>query len=197
MKRTDDIWFNNPKIIFDKDRLSEFFPVKEMSLSEKLNAILRLSIYLSVILICYKKNINYIYILLVIIFVTYYIYNTKNDQKEGYCNKTIEKIPLPTSDNPMMNINLITDDRNKPAAPLSYNKPLLQDYINDKFNVDLYRDVSDVYGKRHSQRQFYTMPSTSIPNSQTSYAKWLYGTGPTCKEDGVKCAPYWNPLNNN
>ena len=51
-----------------------------------------------------------------------------------------------------------------------YNKPGLQVEIDEKFNHDLFRDVSSVYGKRNSQRQFYTVPSTTIPNNQTSFA---------------------------
>ena len=35
--------------------------------------------------------------------------------------------------------------------------------------------LSDVFGKRNSQRQFYTMPNTEVPNSQDEFAKWLYG----------------------
>ena len=36
-----------------------------------------------------------------------------------------------------------------------------------------------------SQRQFVTMPSTSIPNDQGSYMNWLYKIpGKTCKEGG-------------
>ena len=47
--------------------------------------------------------------------------------------------------------------------------------IDTHFYQDLFRDVSDVYGKVHSQRQFYTMPVTTIPNDQDKFANWLYG----------------------
>ena len=50
------------------------------------------------------------------------------------------------------------------------------------FNEDLYRDVTDVFGKNNSQRQYYTVPGNQVPNDQGSFAQWCYGTPPTCKE---------------
>ena len=46
----DNFWSDNPRILFNKDKLHLFFPTKEMTLIEKLNAIARLSIYLGVLL---------------------------------------------------------------------------------------------------------------------------------------------------
>ena len=49
-------------------------------------------------------------------------------------------------------------------------------------------DIDDIYSKYNSQRQFYTMPNTSIPNKQKEFALWLYNRGPTCKEgNGYQC----------
>ena len=38
--------------------------------------------------------------------------------------------------------------------------------VEQNFNYGLYQDVGDVWGKNNGQRQFYTMPNTSIPNKQ-------------------------------
>ena len=49
--------------------------------------------------------------------------------------------------------------------------------------------MNDIYNNRNSQRQYYTMPNTQIPNDQTSFARWLYATPPSCKEgNGLQCA---------
>ena len=64
----------------------------------------------------------------------------------------------------------------------SYNNVGIKNIIENKFNDDLYLDSNDLFNRRNSQRQFYTMPNTSIPNGQNDFAKWLYSTGPTCKE---------------
>jgi hypothetical protein len=58
------------------------------------------------------------------------------------------------------------------------------------FGHNLFTDVDDLFGKMNSQRQFYTMPSTTIPNKQGEFAKWLYSNPKTCKEDQDYCLRY-------
>ena len=94
-----------------------------------------------------------------------------------------------TINNPFMNANLITDKRDRNAACLYYDNPEIAAKVETNFDNNLYRDVSDLYNKRNSQRQYYTMPATTIPNEQTSFAKWLYLSPPTCKEDAIRCVP--------
>lgn len=107
----------------------------------------------------------------------------------------------PTKNNPFMNINTlqlgqpesfqdeldIVDSlllENSEGASDTNPIGILDDSVNsttqskeiDKhFYQDLFRDTSDIYGKVHSQRQFYTMPVTTIPNDQEKFANWLYG----------------------
>lgn len=102
----------------------------------------------------------------------------------------------PTINNPFMNLNVITDSYNRAPAPLSYNSPSLQEKIEDDYSNNLYRDVSDVWNKSHGQLNFNTMPATTMPNDQTSFARWCYSTPPTCKEEGIRCVAYdINPQN--
>jgi len=57
--------------------------------------------------------------------------------------------------------------------------------LDDFFRIQWFSDPTDVFGRAQSQREFYTMPSTSIPNDQASYQDWLYKIpGKTCKEGG-------------
>jgi hypothetical protein len=195
---------NDYKILFTNERLTYFFPTKEMTLIEKLNAIFRLSIYLSILLYLLTNNYLYLYILIIVGAFTCFIYFNKKDSLELYFNsiensdqnmlassviESEKNHELPTVENPFMNINLITDDKDKIAPPPSWNNDEIQKTIEDKFGYNLYRDVGDLYGKSNSQRQYYTMPSTTIPNNQTSFAKWCYGVGPTCKEKSIYCSP--------
>ena len=202
-KNNDEFWLNDYKILFYSNKLTEFFPTINMTLIEKLNAIFRLSIYLSVLLYLVTNNYLYFYIMIIIGVFTTFIYYNQKDNIELYFNSinnsddnVIVERELenktdiePTTENPFMNINLITDNKEKSSAPKSWNNIELQKDINDKFNYNLYRDVGDLYGKSNSQREFYTMPSTTIPNEQTAFAKWCYSTGPTCKEDSIYCSP--------
>ena len=87
MKRDhDNFWFTNLKILFNKERLTEFFPNYEMTLNEKLNAISRLSIYLGILLTFISNNYNYMYITVIILLFTVIIFKLQADNVELYFN---------------------------------------------------------------------------------------------------------------
>ena len=204
MNNTNDLfWTDDYKILFYKEKLTEFFPSINMTLIEKLNAIFRMSIYLSILLYLLTSNYLYLYIMIIVGLFTCFIYYTQKDNVELYFNSNKNNIEInieekteikPEVQNPFMNINLITDNKEKEPAPPSWNNEKIQEDIEDKFGYNLYRDVGDLYGKSNSQRQYYTMPSTTIPNNQTSFAKWCYSTGPTCKESSIYCTPEMNQV---
>ena len=202
MKRDHDkFWFLDFKILFNKERLIEFFSNFDMTLNEKLNAISRLSIYLGILLTFISNNYNYMYITVIVILFTIIIFKLQTDNIELYFdsyrnnlkNKKKEET-LPTQNNPFMNHNILTDNPTKSAACKSFNNKSVKEDIEKKFNLNLYRDVSDLYHRNNSQRQYYTMPSTTIPNDQTKFAKWCYNTGKTCKEETIKCVPPWSSI---
>jgi len=95
-------------------------------------------------------------------------------------------VTRPTAANPFMNVLLdeISYNPTRPSADFATdpnNKAVLDDF----FRVQWTNDPTDVFGKTQGQRQFYTMPSTSIPNDQASFQNWLYLLpGKTCKEGG-------------
>jgi hypothetical protein len=204
----DHFWMDDYKILFYKEKITSFFPTIEMTLIEKLNAIFRLSIYISILLYLLTNNYLYLYIMIIVGLFTCFIYYNQKDNIELYFNsipnsdnniireRVFENNTdiTPTTENPFMNINLITDNKEKDPAPPSWNDTEVKKEIEDKFGYNLYRDVGDLYGKSNSQRQYYTMPSTTIPNNQTSFAKWCYSTGPTCKESSIYCSPEMNQV---
>jgi hypothetical protein len=91
-----------------------------------------------------------------------------------------------------MNV-LIDEIKYNPTRPsaLSVMDPSVKVQLDDFFRTEFYSDPTDVFGKTQSQREFITMPSTSIPNDQGSYQEWLYRIpGKTCKEGGrTACFP--------
>jgi hypothetical protein len=109
------------------------------------------------------------------------------EELEEYKRNTCRK---PTKENPFMNPD-ITDYNNgdPPAACNAYDEDI-NDNMNLNFNHELFRDVDEVWERANSQRQFYTIPNTSIPNNQTEFANWLYKVPETCKEDGTQCLRY-------
>ena len=104
----------------------------------------------------------------------------------------------PTIDNPFMNATMKDFLNVDPVTNRIVDRPEACDtndveikkQIDSSFNNNLYKDVNDVFGKMNSQRQFYTMPSTTIPNAQDDFAKWLYLNPKTCKEDQDFCLKY-------
>lgn len=204
----DPFWLNDATILFRKDRLDEFFPARNMTLVEQLNAIVRFMLYLSVLLAVYNKSTKPLFIFFGALVFTYLIYFFSNDKRldktEGFTSiieDGVEKTVIqPTLDNPYMNV-LMTDYIDNPNREAlskvnGYSNPRLQKDIDEKFNYNLYRDVEDIFDRMSSQRQFYTMPVTTIPSEQGKFANWLYKSPPTCKEgNGSQCiANIHNPL---
>ena len=68
-----------------------------------------------------------------------------------------------------MNV-LPTDNRDRKEACTTND---MKENINNKFEFNLYKNIGDVFGNENSQRQFYTMPSTTIPNNRKDFADWL------------------------
>lgn len=95
----------------------------------------------------------------------------------------------PTVNNPFMN-PLVTDfnDGDKPVACNADDEDINEEIV-EKFNKNLYRNVDDLFETENSQRQFFTIPETRLPNQQKEFAMWLYGDMPSCKDgsDSGKC----------
>jgi hypothetical protein len=101
----------------------------------------------------------------------------------------------PTARNPFMNV-LIDELKFNPGRPRAESvlDPAVKVKLDDFFRTEFFNDPTDVFGRSQSQRQFITMPATSIPNDVDSYQNWLYKIpGKTCKEGNPDaCVPGTN-----
>jgi hypothetical protein len=227
---TDKLWTQNIDIIFQKDRLYEIYPTDDMTNSEKLNSLFRLSIYVGVSFAILFSNYLYLYVPLIMAFIqigiTHYNKslienNNNNDNNNNNNNNNIQSTNLieeseeasldkikekyqntddrsriigeqstcvrPSEENPFMN-PLIYDSRYRQPACTSYDNNTVKSEIDQFFDNNLFKDSSDIYDNRQSQRQFFTMPYTTFPNDQNGFAMWAYGEPPTCKEgNGIQC----------
>jgi hypothetical protein len=103
-----------------------------------------------------------------------------------YTRPGVAVVTRPTATNPFMNV-LLDEIKYNPTRPSadSVQNPNNKVILDDFFRVQWFSDPTDVFGKTQGQRQFYTTPSTSIPNDQGSFQNWLYLIpGKTCKEGG-------------
>ena len=82
----DPFWLNDYKILFYKEKLTEFFPTIQMTLIEKLNAIFRMSIYLSILLYLLTNNYLYLYVMIIVGAFTVFIFKTQKKKELQYLN---------------------------------------------------------------------------------------------------------------
>lgn len=95
----------------------------------------------------------------------------------------------PTADNPFMNPS--QDDLNKENIPVACNSDDedISQNLELKFNQDMYRDIEDVFDKKNSQRQFYTV-AHNMPNDMEAFARWCYKFPANCKTNQDRCLRY-------
>ena len=97
----------------------------------------------------------------------------------------------PTLKNPYMNV--LNDEKTynpTRAAAAPIDAPMVKQSLDDYFRTNFYNDPTDVFGKQQDQRQFYTVPSTTIPNDRESLQNWLYNISPKNCKAGGKSACY-------
>lgn len=142
-------WSEDPNILFHQKYLFEFFPVETMTYEQKLNAITRTILILSVASLTIYKSIRLLVIVLITLLAIYILhhYHNKdkkkmenkekfNNIKEGFANPTLEVIEAkkenvpdqvfrePDTSNPFGNVLVSDYDYNvdKKPAPASYTK---------------------------------------------------------------------------
>jgi hypothetical protein len=193
------IWYLDPSGFMTQDNFMSFFPSSDMSLAQQLNALLRFAIYFSIVIFVIKKDSGIFLAPLFMMAFTYMIFSidTKNKvaEKKVLENMSVQRdvrtgelCSKSSRNNPFMNVTM-DEYASNPARPRACKiDGKTKKVVKANFDHNLYRDVDDVFHKNASDRQFYTMPSTEIPNNSKAYAEWLYGSGKSCKEgDGTKC----------
>lgn len=195
----DIIWYEDFIAFFNSEKALDIYPTANMTYNEKLNSIFRFSIYFSIIVYLLKINTKILLLPVffsILTFTLKKINDSRNTFEERYLNDTDEyktdresnnsddKCVAPTEDNPFMNV-LMSDYSNNvernPACNIEERR--IKKEIKTNFEKRLYKNLDDVDDVENSFRQFYTTPSTTIPNDQENFAKWLYfSEEKTCKE---------------
>jgi hypothetical protein len=106
----------------------------------------------------------------------------------------------PNSANPFSNVMLPDYDfnPNKKPAPPSYNVDVNASILNSAKQMvelsnpgqpdiadKLFKDLGEQLEFEQSMRQFYSNPGTTIPNDQTAFAEFCYGSMISCKEGNL------------
>ena len=201
-------WLDNLNILLDRNYITEIFPDKSFSLAQKLNAITRLVIIMTILGYLFTQSVKILVSAAITLVILVILYKTKA-KKETFSNiakqnldeyTTVEKtdnyikktFTTPTKKNPAMNV--LMDEykynaKRPPAAPI-YNDQIKKE-VNENAkneNKKLYRNLGDNILYENSMHNFYTMPNTKIPNNQKEFALFCYGNMPSCKEgDSLQC----------
>jgi hypothetical protein len=201
------IWYDDPRGFLRDDRLSRFVPEPNTPLESQLNAAMRFALYLSVFVSLYRGSLaTGVTLLVASAMVSWLVYRSDSENTIEQLNR-MDMLGLqvdpgsqrlctrPTGSNPYMNV-LLSDYGRFPDRPgaCDITRETVKAQAEDLAARDLYADSDDVYGRRASvSHQFFTNPSTTIPNDQEGFARWLYqpagGSRGTCREgDGTACA---------
>jgi len=179
----EDFYVYNYKALIDN--WFNIFPNKNMSRNELLNSLTRLGLLLIILFYFINSALFWYIVPIILIFVSLFAgVNVKEVKKENKLFDPIKRCRLPTNNNPYMNILANDAEVNLPAC--EYDKKL----VDDKYKFNLYQNSNDIFDKKNLERQFYTMPVTTIPNDTIEFGNWLYNTNGNCKYDGTRCLQY-------
>jgi hypothetical protein len=176
-----EVWYNNPGILFEN--LGEFFPTNDLDRIGKINAIARLAIYYMISITIFGLNSQWYSVSIVLLIISYFLGYYENFEE---VKKTELKCTNPSKSNPFMNFTIgdYMNDVDRPAA-CSYDK--VKNKMREEFRKDIITDPADLWGTNISDRQFFTMPWTTVVNNQSTLGKWLYGNSGECKNLGLNC----------
>ena len=174
------LWYKNPIILFTN--LDQFYPSNNLNFIEKVNSLARLALYFFLIIIIFSLDKNWYYIIIILLLISY---NFSDYKKSNYINTISYKCKKPTENNPFINSTLQDNSNSKSACQYDDIKNDMKKY----FRKIIHTDLTDIWGKNISDRNFYTMPNTNIVNKQTEFANWCYDmkNSGACKTLGKNC----------
>ena len=185
-----DFWIDNPKVLFQSKYIHEIWIEERMSTNQKMNALTRLIIILSLLgFICFNQSIFMVIGLILIAAIV--IFHTRETTVEGMTTR--ENItPL----NPVKNVLMHDYKENpnlKPNHP-PYTVKVVNDintsalssiFLQNKDNADIYKGFGssrDQFEFEQSMRPFFTNPVNSIDKVEYGdFLKFCYGSLPSDK----------------
>lgn len=195
----DTFWLNNPRVLFQHEKIHKIWPYHNMTFYEKLNASTRFIIFLTIFGYIFIPNISIVLIGVIMICTLILIYNrfknSVNIENMKNINCYPNKEPIVEKKNPMGNflVSDYKDNINKKTNQQEYNEDV-ESQINEttknmildvnKNNEDrnkLFDNLGDDFNFEKSMRQFYTNSSTSMPSNMEGFLNFCFGKLPSEK----------------
>jgi len=175
--------------LFQTNKLLEFWPTARQSARERVSATARFVIYSVCIVYLITRDPRIFALGILVLAILYYMYVSRiiSDGKlrpaQGDARvpgPLRDQVTMPSRNNPMGNV-LMTDYIDAPDRPSAAWYPSMRSQVQQVMS-----SIHPFERQRDAERNFYTMPSTTIPNDQTGFAQAAYGRpfAPKCNDQG-------------
>jgi hypothetical protein len=185
----------DPKEIFKTSDIMKFWPTATQSADERVSATTRFVLYAMCIVYIINRDPRIFALGGIALAILYYMW-TSNMIKDGKMRSAIgdarrssifrSNVTLPTVDNSMGNV-LLSDYVDNPDRPAAAWYPSMRTEVQQTWS-----QIHPFERQRDAERNFYTMPASTIPNDQTGFAQAAYGKpfAPKCHDQGgAACNP--------
>ncbi|AAV50734.1 hypothetical protein [Niemeyer virus] len=178
-------WIYDPMILFRDGNYLKIFPTKDMTQIQVLNALTRLCIYLAIIFVLVSAISGYAYVPIIFILIIIVIYFFNNNKNSVQTEMFDDNYPNTNNSDNIDNTDNIMNKQN--YKKISDYNPYMNLTLNDigSGNDDLEANLVEL--PKDSNRKFYTTSSTTNPNKQEDFMKWIYDLPETCKENQACC----------
>lgn len=200
---TIPFWSNNPFILFNPDEIMKIWPTSNMTFEEKLNAITRMVVLVSILGFLFTLNINFLLICIITLALIWIVYKLRKNKlietlQDGFSNKinvitnikekeyvtnpvTLESVlkqnyyPT-TKKNPMGNVLLtdIMDNPDKKPAPPSFNPDVYEDITRSSKKTVQYLNP----GIKNTNKQLF---GDLAQNFEFDWSMWNFYSMPNTK----------------
>jgi hypothetical protein len=169
---TEAFWYTEPSVLFRQDSWYTFVPQPNMTVRESLNAVVRFSVYLAVLLFVTSRDPWYLLMIPLVMVVTIFLHRAfpqaKKIVSEAFVSGPVvtgytgDERSRPTPDNPFMN-PMLTDILENPDRPpaAEITSKAVRDEVNEAFaqTSNIYMDTTDMFNLIQSQRNFHAVPA--------------------------------------
>ena len=212
-------WSEDPNVLFRPP--FDVFPMPDMTLDQKLNALTRGMVIVTALSFMYSGNTRLL-VIGVMLMVAIFLYYWANKRQEGYLTqqrdaaerrlkelkgKSSEEVFQPSTPiNPLSNV-LVTDwvdnPNKRPAPPTEKNadqillqakRMVVQQHPGQPDIAEkLFADLANEFEFEQSLRPFFSNAATTIPNDQQAFSEFCYGSMISCKEGNMFACARDNP----
>jgi hypothetical protein len=173
--------------LFQKDKLTDFWPTSDQSSEERVLATTRFILYAMALVYIIKRDGRVVALGLLVLAALYVLYSLDmipdGARSVTSVPQAISGLRMPTIDNPMANFLLGDDPSYNQQAPWY---PSMKKEVQQEWD-----SIHPFERKRDAERNFYTTASSSWPNDQAAFAYASFGSpfSPTCRDDPESCNP--------